>query len=221
MGRSELTRQPDDRSHSDGTGLAAGARLFGAAAEAVTALVATIPADAWDGPGLGEWDLRALVGHTSRSLLTVESYLGQPAAREDLSTAEAYVAGATVTVDPASIVQRGRDAGTALGAEPAAAFAAIVTRVLPLLDRDDDPLVSTIAGGMRLSVYLRTRLFELVVHGQDIADALGVAPPAFSAEVWTAALELAARTAVLRERGPELLRALTGRAALPSGFTVV
>ena len=29
----------------------------------------------WDRPGLGEWDLRALVGHTSRSLLTVESYL--------------------------------------------------------------------------------------------------------------------------------------------------
>ena len=33
----------------------------------------------WDAPGLGEWDVRSLVGHTSRSLLTVETYLGRPA----------------------------------------------------------------------------------------------------------------------------------------------
>lgn len=29
----------------------------------------------WDHPGLGEWDVRALVGRTSRSFLTVETYL--------------------------------------------------------------------------------------------------------------------------------------------------
>ena len=49
------------------------ADLFGQAARAVAALVDTIPPERWDGPGLGEWDLRALVGHTSRSLLTVET----------------------------------------------------------------------------------------------------------------------------------------------------
>ena len=30
-------------------------------------------------PGLGEWDVRSLVGHTSRALLTVETYLASPA----------------------------------------------------------------------------------------------------------------------------------------------
>ena len=35
--------------------------------------------DRWDRPGLGDWDVRALVGHTSRSLLTVETYLARPA----------------------------------------------------------------------------------------------------------------------------------------------
>ena len=33
----------------------------------------------WDEPGLGEWSVRDLVGHTSRSFLTVESYLATPA----------------------------------------------------------------------------------------------------------------------------------------------
>ena len=42
---------------------------------AFAAQVDRIPADAWDGPGLGEWDLRALVGHASRSLVTVLTYL--------------------------------------------------------------------------------------------------------------------------------------------------
>ena len=44
---------------------------FLAAAGTVADLVDAIPDTAWDGPGLGEWDLRALVGHTSRSLVTV------------------------------------------------------------------------------------------------------------------------------------------------------
>lgn len=195
--------------------------LFERAATAVATLVAGIPAGGWDGPGLGEWDLRALVGHASRALLTVEAYLDRPAAREDVSTAEDYLSGAVASVDPASIVQRGRDAGAALGTDPAAAFGQIVRRVPPLLERDDDPLITTIAGGMRLSVYLQTRTFELVVHGLDIADALGVAPPAFSADVWASGLELATRTAVATGRAPELLRAVTGRAALADGFSVV
>ena len=46
--------------------------------------------DRWDGPGLGEWDLRSLVGHTSRSLLTVETYLGRPADTEEVPGPAAY-----------------------------------------------------------------------------------------------------------------------------------
>jgi len=45
--------------------------IFLAAAGTVAALVDAIPDTGWDGPGLGVWDLRALVGHTSRSLVTV------------------------------------------------------------------------------------------------------------------------------------------------------
>ncbi|MGZ5364794.1 MAG: mycothiol maleylpyruvate isomerase, partial [Mycobacterium sp.] len=47
---------------------------FTSAARSFAALVHEIPAGAWGEPGLGEWDVRALVGHTSRSLTTVRSY---------------------------------------------------------------------------------------------------------------------------------------------------
>ena len=44
-----------------------------------------------DEPGLGEWDVRSLVGHTSRALLTVETYLSRPAEVVEVeSTAEYY-----------------------------------------------------------------------------------------------------------------------------------
>lgn len=51
------------------------ATVFASAAAAFARLVRAVPETAWDGPGLGEWDLRALVGHTSRSLITVSDYL--------------------------------------------------------------------------------------------------------------------------------------------------
>ena len=46
---------------------------FAEAARTFVALVARIPQNRWNGPGLGEWNLRSLVGHTSRSLVTVEN----------------------------------------------------------------------------------------------------------------------------------------------------
>jgi uncharacterized protein (TIGR03083 family) len=193
---------------------------FVAAARGFVGLVDQIDPDRWPGPGLGEWDLRALVGHTSRSLTTVQSYLAQPAAAEDLTSAAAYLA-AVADIDPASVAERGRAAGAALGDDPVATLHALVDRVLPLTERDDDPLVSTIFGGMRLSNYLPTRTFELVVHGLDIARAAGLATPDHRAEVLTEVLELTAAAAVLRGAGIEVLLALTGRADLRPGFTVV
>jgi hypothetical protein len=193
---------------------------YAEAAHVYVDLVRAIPDDAWDGPGLGEWDLRALVGHTSRSLITVETYLGQPAASEVVPSAAAYYA-AIADVDPTSVVERGRAAGRALGEDPLSAVEALVARVLPLVDRPDDPLLTTIAGGMRLSTYLPTRTLELVVHGLDIAAAAGLEPPAYSRPVLTAVLGLASAAAVLLGRGPELLRAVTGRARLAEDFSVV
>jgi uncharacterized protein (TIGR03083 family) len=195
---------------------------FLGAAAAVAGLVDTIPSAAWDGPGLGVWDLRALVGHTSRALVTVVTYLGRPAAAEEVATPEAYYAVIRAGgADPAAVAERGRAAGAALGADPAAGFRALLADATAALDRaSDDDLMTTAAGGMRLLAYLPTRTFELAVHGADIAAATGLPvaiPPAALAE----AAALAARTAVEVGQGPVVLAALTGRTVLPPGFSVV
>jgi uncharacterized protein (TIGR03083 family) len=181
---------------------------------------AALVGDRWDRPGLGEWDVRALVGHTSRSLLTVETYLARPAAAvEVVSAADYFRATRAAAADPA-VAARGRDAGAALGGDPAAAVAEIAGRVLPLVDAcDGTELVTTIAGGMRLEDYLPTRTFELAVHTADLATAVGlpVDVPATAAEQ---ALRVVTDLAVSEGRAGPLLLAATGR-QLPAGFSVL
>jgi uncharacterized protein (TIGR03083 family) len=174
----------------------------------------------WDRPGLGEWDLRALVGHTSRSLLTVEAYLARPAdAVEIVASADYFRATRALAADPA-VAARGREAGDALGNDPAAAVAEIAERVVPLIDScDGSELLTTIAGGMRLADYLPTRTFELAVHTADLATALG-APLDVPVTAATQALELVTDLAVSGGRAGPLLLAATGR-PVPSGLSVL
>jgi len=195
------------------------AETFLDAAEAFSDQVAELPGDLV-GPGLGEWDLRALVGHTSRSVLTVSTYLGQPADRVDVESAAAYyVAIGELGLDPADVSERGRQAGVALGDDPTTAVRHMVETVADqLVAAADDPVITTIAGGMRLTDYLPTRTFELVVHGLDIAAAVSQpwSPPD---DALAEAVALAGRIAVLRGDGARLLRLVTGRD--DSGFSVV
>jgi len=177
--------------------------------------------DRWNEPGLGVWDIRALVGHTSRSLLTVESYLARPAAAVQIpSAADYFRATRAAAADPAVAV-RGRDAGAALGNDPAAAVAEIAARVLPIVGaHNGTELVTTIAGGMRLRDYLPTRTFELTVHTADLATALG--PPLDIPAIAAAqALHIVADLAVADGLAGPLLLAATGRPGLPEGFSVL
>jgi hypothetical protein len=194
---------------------------FAEAAWAFVSLVRRIPADSWDSPGLGKWDLRSLVGHTSRSLVTVETYLGRPAEVDDVPSPAAYYA-AIADTDHAAVAARGVEAGQALGGDPAQFVDAVARRVLARLAMAGDPLILTAAGGMRLESYLSTRTFELVVHSLDIAAAVPrVEPPEFSDRLLSEVARVAATAAVLLGRGVELLRAMTGRATLSPGFSMV
>ena len=88
-----------------------------------------LPEIRWTEPGLGEWDVRSLVGHTSRALLTVETYLASPADVVEVgSTAEYYRATRAAAAGP-EVAARGVAAGEALGTDPAAAVAEIAARV--------------------------------------------------------------------------------------------
>ena len=181
---------------------------------------AALVGDRWDRPGLGEWDVRALVGHTSRSLLTVEMYLARPAAEVEIASAGDYFRATREMAAGPDVAARGRDAGTALGSDPAAAVAEIAGRVVPLVDScDGTELVTTIAGGMRLADYLPTRTFELAVHTADLATALGV-PTDVPATAAAQALQVVADLAVSGGRAGPLLLAATGRPR-PAGFSVL
>lgn len=175
----------------------------------------------WAEPGLGEWDVRALVGHTSRALLTVEAYLANPApAVEVATTADYYAATRAATTGP-QVAQRGRDAGAALGDDPPAAVTRLVAQVTALLTHTDGTeLLTTIAGGMRLADYLPTRTFELVVHTADLATALGAPaepPPSAAAS----ALRVLSALAVQGRAAGAVLLAATGRGPLPDQFSIL
>ena len=185
-------------------------RSFGDAAQWFLSTVARV-GDRWDSPGLGEWDVRALVGHTSRSFLTVETYLARPAATVEVGSPSGYFSATRAAASPEAVAARGRDAGTALGAAPAAAVQEIAARVLTLVGTGDGTeLVTTIAGGMRLADYLPTRTFELVVHSLDLARALGE-PLDVAALPAAHALALVAELAVAGGQAGALLLAATGR----------
>jgi uncharacterized protein (TIGR03083 family) len=179
----------------------------------------------WARPGLGVWTVRDLVGHTSRALLTVESYLDPAQSTDSPSVPDAagyFRAAATALADPSTVAERGRQAGAALGDEPATAVAGIAERVLALVDDSpDNALVTTPVGRMTLIGYLPARTFELVVHSLDLCAAVGTDIPTQLAGPLRACLQLAGQLAAEQGRAVDLLLALTGRQALPAGFSVV
>ncbi|RJK97494.1 maleylpyruvate isomerase N-terminal domain-containing protein [Vallicoccus soli] len=183
---------------------------------------AALVGDRWERPGLGAWDVRALVGHASRSFLTVEEYLARPAAAVEVASAPDYYRAVRALASGPGVVQRGRDAGAALGEDPAAAVAALAARVVRLVEGcDGTELLTTLAGGMRLDAYLPTRTVELAVHGADLAAALGL-PPDVPATAAREALAVVVDLAVADgTSGPLLLTATGRRTGLPPGASVL
>ncbi len=195
---------------------------FAATARSVSESIAEIPRDAWDRPGLGGWNVRDLVGHTSRSLVTVIDYLASPVAEEVVPSASAYLAAISGgTIDADAVTERGRQAGRDLGDDPASRFHALAEEAVAMAEATDPNLVvHTRVGGMRVAAYLPTRTFELCVHGLDIAAATGI-PVDLPPQAVEQACALGAVSAAQRGLGPDLLLAMTGRRGLPSGFSVV
>ncbi len=152
--------------------------------DASTWFLATVPlvGDRWENTGLGEWDIRSLVGHTTRSYLTIEEYLGKPAAAVEAVDPVTYYRAIRKFYDMPGVAERGREAGRALGADPVVAVQQVAERVEALVrTKDGSELLTSLGGAMRLVDYLPTRTFELVVHTADLSRALGVAiqaPPA-------------------------------------------
>lgn len=176
----------------------------------------------WDEPALGEWTVRDLIGHTSRAMLTVEAFLSKPAHEVMVTSPVNYFALIFASAGaPAAVAQRGRDAGVALGEDPASAVGEIAERVLACVHAESgNTLLATPVGGMRLADYLPTRTFELTVHTCDLAVALA-APLEVPALAAVAAMEMLGSLASSRQLTGPLLLAATGRQPLPEGYSVL
>jgi len=196
---------------------------FDQAARSFLDLVAEVRPEQWGDPALGSWDVRSLVGHTARAISTVETYLlAEPAPAVTVPNAEAYYTEVLQTyTDNDSIAARGVEAGKALNENSGEVFAATLDRVLALIESNGpDRVVAIGTIGIPLHEYLRTRVFELVVHGMDIARASGQ-QHGIPSEVVANTAELAARVAVRGGNGEDILFALTGRRPLPPRFSIL
>lgn len=201
-----------------------------AAAGGFSELVRKLGAEDWDRPGLGEWDVRGLVGHTSRALSTIEIYLGKEAAGPRTQGPVAYYLKMLSTAtDPeerrrldASVAERGREAGAALGDDPALGVSRLLERVMGLVDRTPgDALLATPAGTMTLADYLPTRTFELTVHSLDLARCMDLHVPSGLLPAVASSCVLAGELAGRLPSAPDLLLLWCGRTGLPDHLTIL
>jgi uncharacterized protein (TIGR03083 family) len=196
---------------------------FETAAHSFLDLVAEVKVSQWDEPALGVWDVRSLVGHTARAILMVEQYLlAPPAAEVTAPDAEAYyVTVFTEYTDNDAIAARGVEAGKNLNEKSGEEFEAALNRALALIAENGPERIVAIGPiGIPLDEYLRTRVFELVVHGMDIAKATNQ-PHGIPSDVVANVADLAARVAVRRGDGEDILFALTGRRPLRQRYSIL
>lgn len=186
------------------------ALAFGDASHFFVDVVALVPSDRWDSPGLGSWAVRELVAHANRSHTLLADYLLRPQPPEP--PASAYFA-------PEAVAARGRQAVTALGDDPAAAVKKASADAISLVATTPaDATIGSPAGTMTLASYLPSRIAELTIHGIDVARVIGadMAPPPLAIrESLGFVIERVAATA-----SQEVLLALTGRGSLPVDFSV-
>ncbi|NLD77281.1 MAG: hypothetical protein GX643_11505 [Acidimicrobiales bacterium] len=169
-------------------------------------IVGAIDDHHWDQTGLGEWTVKELVAHTDRAYKTIITYL----------TAD--------TVDPTPIATAAEYFRIVLGEETPHVHIAARARTEAaevsdwisetdalarsceklVADTPGDAVCHLMVGEMELSQYLATRVTELVVHGLDLAQVLGLdvnPPPVATKIVLQLLLDVAdepAQTAVIR-----------------------
>lgn len=195
---------------------------FTAAAQAFIGIVADLPDETWELPGLGVWSVRDLIGHTSRSLTTVPAYLDMPVEGVDVEDPAGYFTTVLQTTSHDAVAERGRVAARALGRDPVESVTQQFQAAIEALARcdGDTTLVRTPAGGMRLRDYLCTRTFELTVHSLDLLRATGISRELPRGPV-TAAARLAVELASRQGKGVEVLLALNHRQPLSPEFGIL
>jgi len=201
------------------------AAFLDAAATAVQVLERRELAEHWHSRSvLREFSVAALAGHLSRGMTTVERYLDGPEPREAGISAAVYfdtvIRSADIN-DPANQAIRGRGGEAAAGGPAALASEArgACARLRSRLAGVEPGRRLRVAGGLVMTVdeYLRTRVVELVVHADDLAASVGVAPMAPRPETGKIAIDALVDVARIRHGDLAVLRALARRERDPVG----
>jgi hypothetical protein len=178
---------------------------YAAASRFFTEVVAAVSPDRYEVAWSDEWRVLDLIGHGNRANTLVVEYLEQPM--------EAMPPG---YLEPAAIAARGRAAVDALSDDPIGGVRSASERTLAVIAAAaNDAEVGTPFGRMPLCDYLPSRAAELVVHGLDLGT--DVQPPD---DALRGCLTFLVDRAVSRGDGVQVALALTGRAELPTGFSV-
>ena len=190
-------------------------------AEFFAKLVDGVDIDAWEDHALGQWTLRDLAGHTYRSISTVVGYSEKPASQVDVESSTQWILNVRQNAKPDRVAELGRSAGLEIMDNPTMMVRGFLSMARDRVNAlDDDFILATPQGGMRLVDYLQLRTMELVIHGSDFARALGVVatPPDSGQQI---ALQVLTGVAVAEGRGPALANALTGRTVLPPNYNLL
>jgi hypothetical protein len=166
--------------------------------------------------------VRGLAGHLLRAMTSVEGYLDHPdpagGGRDVLCAARYYatVLGAETDIHSdlhRSVRQRGVEAAPGRADDFAFQWGETAGALVVRLVREPADRLVEVYGGLVLTLdeYLVTRLVELVVHGDDLATSIGVAPPAVSPAATGLVIATLVDVARLRHGDTGVVRALARR----------
>lgn len=189
-------------------------------AETYIRLAGDLTAEQLELPGLGEWNVRELLGHGICAFSTAGTYLdAAPIADFTMYSAGEYYRRA-LSGGPslhADVAARGHAAGDALRDDLVGVVRSTLEGACARVGQaSDDDVVNTPIGQLSLVVYLATRIVEGGVHLLDLQRAIGV-----DAHLDPTVAEIVVLTLVEAGDIEQVILAITGRIALPVGYNIL
>jgi hypothetical protein len=183
----------------------------------------------WDEPSaLPAMAVGALAAHLARQVHRVPEVLALPVPDErPVTLIEHYTRSPWVTAgvdDEPNVATRDRAAQEAAAGQDevlrhAREALAVARRALPDEPADRVVRVPWTGWSLTLDDYLRSRLVEIVVHGDDLACSVGVEPPDWPDEVAAPVLGVLTTLAVRRHGLPAVLRTLSRAERAPGNVS--
>jgi uncharacterized protein (TIGR03083 family) len=142
-------------------------------------LVGGIEDHQWDQGALGEWTVRELVAHGARAFRTVPEYLaGECKDPTPIDSAAQYFRIVLAEQTPhVHIAARARAEAGDHDDWVAATDQVVAAADLAVHQGSSSSIAHLFVGEMALDQYLATRVVEVVVHGTDLGQAIGIPSP--------------------------------------------